>query len=203
MQTPGHVMINLGLLGGPNRGEGPLRDRSRWTWLIVTGALIPDLMLFWFYFWTKAIRGLPDQEIWSQTYWQPGWQDLFAPFNSIPLALIGLGCALYWKRGAITALFASMILHCLQDLPLHHDDAHRHFWPLSNFRFESPVSYWDPAHHAAWGALFEVICVLGATLVLLSWVRSPWGKGILIVLAVLYVILYGSFYGPLLFSPAT
>jgi hypothetical protein len=191
MQTPGHVIINLGILG---RG-----DRPTWTWPIIIGALIPDGMMFVFYFWTKVIRGLPDREIWSTTYFLPAWQNTFDLFNSIPLALLGVAAAIYWKRsslaGPIAACFASIILHCLQDLPLHHDDGHRHFWPLSNFRFESPISYWDPNHHAIWGSLFEVICVIGATLLTLRWLQSRWGRGILIALAGLYIALYVGLYG--------
>jgi len=203
MQTPGHVIINLGLLGGRDRPEGfggLLRDRSRWTWPIILGALIPDLMMFWFYFWTKVVQGLPDSEIWRETYWLESWQRLFAPFNSIPLALIGLGLAIYWKRGAIAACFASVLLHCLQDLPLHNDDAHQHFWPFSSVRFQSPVSYWDPNHHAAWGSLFEVFCVLGATLLVLRWSKSRWGRGLAIALAALYVLFYAAAYSPLGFA---
>lgn len=201
MQTPGHIIINLGLLGGrdnPDALGGLLRNRSRWTWPIIIGALIPDVLMFWFYFWTKGIKGLPDSEIWSQTYYLETWQNIFDLFNSIPLALIGMGVAIYWKRGAIAACFASIILHCLQDLPLHHDDGHRHFWPFSNFRFESPVSYWDPGHHAEWGSLFEVICVLIATVFVLRWVKSRWGRGLLIAMAVLYIALYAGFYGRML-----
>ncbi|NJN30277.1 MAG: hypothetical protein HC824_07450 [Synechococcales cyanobacterium RM1_1_8] len=211
MQTPGHVIINLGLLGGG--------DRPRWTWPIIAGALIPDLMMFWFYVWTKLIRGLPDGEIWRTTYFLDSWQNIFDLFNSIPLALVGLGLALYCRQGGshqggshqgarpqgprpqpwagpAIACFASIIFHCLQDLPLHHDDGHRHFWPLSNFRFASPVSYWDPNHYAIWGALFEVVCVVAATALILRWLKSPWGRGILIFLAVLYIALYLSLYGP-------
>jgi len=43
------------------------------------------------------------------------------------------------------ALTASMFLHCLADFPLHTEDAHRHFWPFSDFRLDIGISYWNPA----------------------------------------------------------
>ena len=64
-----------------------------------------------------------------------------------------------------------MILHCLTDLPLHHDDAHAHFLPLSNWRFESPISYWDARHHGRLIAAVEMLFVLGSACVLV--LRSP------------------------------
>jgi len=36
-----------------------------------------------------------------------------------------------------------MLLHCMLNFPSHNDDAHRHFYPFGDWRFESPVSYWD------------------------------------------------------------
>lgn len=39
---------------------------------------------------------------------------------------------------------ASFHLAC--DLPLHAGAPHRHFWPLSDWRFASPVSSWHPNH---------------------------------------------------------
>lgn len=65
---------------------------------------------------------------------------------------LGLGGAKAW-----TILFASMLLHMLADLPLHHDDGHRHFWPISNWRFESPVSYWDPNHYGLYAGAAELV----------------------------------------------
>ena len=75
---------------------------------------------------------------------------------------------LCWKtrRYLWLALFSSMLLHVLGDLPVHHDDAHRHFFPFSDWRFASPVSYWDPAHYGRWFSLFELALVLGASLYL-------------------------------------
>jgi hypothetical protein len=57
-----------------------------------------------------------------------------------------------------------LLLHVFGDLPLHHDDAHRHFFPFLDWRFRSPVSYWDPAHRGAWASLVEFTVVLAAAL---------------------------------------
>jgi len=57
-------------------------------------------------------------------------------------------------------LLASASLHMLCDLPVHHDDGHRHFLPISNWRFESPVSYWDPEHFGLVFAALELIFAL-------------------------------------------
>ena len=64
-----------------------------------------------------------------------------------------------------------MLLHSAFDLPLHHDDAHRHFFPLSDVRFASPLSYWDPAHYGNPMALLELGLVCGASIWL--WARFP------------------------------
>ncbi|WP_088242855.1 hypothetical protein [Calothrix rhizosoleniae] len=182
MQTPGHIILNLGILGH--------RHRPKWTSPIMLGAFVPDAAMFWFYIWTRIIQGRPDSEIWGTLYFLPHWQNIFDLFNSIPLALIGLSLALYYKRSAIAAFCASTILHCLQDLPLHHDDGHRHFWPFSEFRFESPVSYWDPQHYGVWGAGLETVLVLVASYFIFRRTRSQWGKSILILMNILYLLLY-------------
>ncbi|MGI8738245.1 MAG: hypothetical protein ACR2KU_00935 [Gammaproteobacteria bacterium] len=59
-----------------------------------------------------------------------------------------------------------MGLHVLFDLPLHHDDAHRHFFPFSDWRFYSPVSYWDPAHYGDIVSACEILAVAVGSVVL-------------------------------------
>jgi len=55
----------------------------------------------------------------------------------------------------------------LPDLPLHREDAHGHFYPLSNWHFESPISYWDPAHHELWvGGLEAAGVIVGSFLLI-------------------------------------
>jgi hypothetical protein len=66
------------------------------------------------------------------------------------------------------------------DLPLHHEDAHRHFLPFTNWRFISPVSYWDPEYHGRIIAVIEILFTLAACGVVSLKTRShamrtaPW-----------------------------
>ena len=62
----------------------------------------------------------------------------------------------------LAAFFGSMLLHALADLPLHAEDAHRHFLPFSHYRFISPISYWDVRYHAREVAIVETLVVAGA-----------------------------------------
>ncbi len=82
--------------------------------------------------------------------------------------------ALALRNRLATAFAGAGLLHVATDFPLHNDDARPHFWPLSDWVFESPLSYWDSDHHAAYVAPLELLVVLIATLVL--WRRWPhWG----------------------------
>ena len=195
MNTPSHVILNLALLGR--------RSRSQLNSPIFWGALVPDLALFGFYGWAKLIAQMDEATIWREAYYEPFWQDIFAVGNSIPLALLVIAIALWirgrrpgWQPLADGSIFlaASVILHCLADLPLHVDDGHQHFWPLSNFRFESKISYWDPDHHVGIVALGEFLLVLVASVRVWQILKSRWLKGLLFVSNGLMWILYASFY---------
>jgi len=100
-----------------------------------------------------------------------------------------------WLRiiGLMLLVFAlAAILHVLTDLPLHHDDGHPHFWPLTNWIFRSPVSYWDPAHHGNVWSAFEFLLAL--TLIVILWRRFDVRvtRFILFFVAVSYFVV--SFY---------
>lgn len=195
MNTPSHVILNLALLGR--------RSRAHLNRPIFWGALLPDLAMFGFYGWAKLIAKLDEATIWGETYYEPFWQTIFDVGNSIPLALLGIGMAVWarrrypsWQPLANGAIFLalSVILHCLGDLPVHVDDGHRHFWPLSNFRFESPISYWDPDHHGGAFALVEFLLVLIASWRVWQLLRSRWVKALLVGINVLMWWAYVSFY---------
>ena len=104
--------------------------------------------------------------------------------------LICLSCG--WKSAAI--IFLSMIVHDFCDLPLHNDDAHRHFLPFSHYRFISPVSYWDPKYYGQFVAFGELSLVLALTSLAVPILSTSVAKIIVFIINVLYVAAYLRFY---------
>jgi hypothetical protein len=180
MKTPSHAIINLALLGRTQNSELNL--------LIVTGGILPDIPIFLFYFWAKYIARLPEATIWSKAYYEPFVQNIVALFHSIPLAGIGWLIAYYLGWPSVQILFISTILHSLGDLPVHNDDAHRHFFPFSNYRFISPISYWDRKHYGSIVSLVEMLLVLLSTYRVFGVVNSYGGKILLILVNGFYLI---------------
>ena len=186
MNTPSHAIINLAIFS-----HLPLPQANL---AILFGSILPDLPIFGFYVWAKYLRQMPSTEIWSDTYFQPGWQNLFHSFHSFPLIFIGwlISYVCGWQIAQV--IFISAFLHCVFDFPVHNDDAHRHFFPLTDYRFISPISYWDSKHYGAIGALIELICVLCSTLRIFPIVESWVAKGLLLSVNGFYVSIYVYFY---------
>ena len=181
MNTPAHLLINLAALGH----HAPPKHQIA----IVGGALLPDAPIFYFYFVEKFIRHVPEHLIW-QHYFHPVWQNIIDTFNSLPFMAIGILLGFYNKSKVTILFFLSMMLHVMGDLPFHHDDAHRHFFPLSDWRFESPISYWDPQHY---GYLFMpleiglVLCAAGLILYKDNWIGAKIITGLVLSCYAMYV----------------
>jgi len=185
MNTPAHAILNLAVLG---------RDERRQAVPVLAGAVVPDLPIFGFYAWQKLVAGNPESAIWGTLYFRPEWQMFFDLFNSVPLALVGWIVARVRGLPALGAFSLSVLLHAACDLPVHHDDGHRHFLPFSHWRFESPLSYWDPRHYGMLGAGLEGAAVLVASAVL--WQRYPnaAARTPLVVVNALYATVWYMFY---------
>ena len=175
MNTPAHVIANLLILGRrQDRGE---------IGAVVAGSLLPDLPIIWFYFWEKVVRGTEEMTIWRESYYREGWQLVFDLFNSLPILAVLFVAAWFLGARRWGLLFAGMALHALFDLPLHNDDGHRHLFPLSDWRFESPVSYWDPDHWGLWVSLLEIGLVVAGSIWLWRYYRERWAKALVGLIA--------------------
>jgi hypothetical protein len=172
MHTPTHAIVNLALLD--RRGTGPLAA-------IVAGAVLPDAPSAILYLICRGFLGVKDAVIWADFYQRPFWQAVMAPTHSIPIALAVLAVAVWRRSSTAIAFAASWLLHIALDLPVHNVDAHRHLWPLSNWRFISPLSYWDRAHHAALIVPLEMLLLAIGSIWI--WRRRPqrWLRGALIL----------------------
>jgi len=148
--------------------------------LLVAGALTPDLPLFVFFFWFSFFDPHSQVAIWNECYYYPGWQIAINAFHSFTIWGF-LALLLWWLRKLPAALFSlAALLASAEDFLLHSDDAHAHFWPLTDYRFNSPVSYWDPEFHGAIASLGEIMVVLLAALWLWPRVATTWGKLLLL-----------------------
>lgn len=179
MITPAHALFNL-LVQSRAR-------RPREIWPILVGAVLPDagLMVFYgyYYWWLHT----PQSAIWSIHYYSPAWQAVFDVPHAFPVIGVALIAAYAMRSRWLTVMLTSMALHALADLALHHSDAHRHFFPLSNWRFHSPVSYWDPAHYGHYFLFVELLMAGVATVVLMRRHREPWARATVAVVALTFV----------------
>lgn len=186
MNTPGHYILNMAVLGKTIAPQNNLA--------IATGAILPDIPIFIFYFVARYIYKLPASKIWSEAYYEPFWQNTVALFHSIPVAIIGAIICYYldWKPGIILCI--SMVFHNLLDLPVHNHDAHRHFFPFTNYRFVSPFSYWDINHYSKYVAFIEMALVLAVNPLVIGLLKLPITKGIVLAIDFFYVYSYCRFY---------
>lgn len=117
--------------------------QPRVTLAAVAGGFAPDLSLFVMVGASIYLRGIEPGVVFGQLFYSEAWQRLFAIDNSSILWGVLMAAALWWRRAALTAFAGSALLHLAFDFMLHNGDARQHFWPLSNWVFNSPLSYWD------------------------------------------------------------
>ncbi len=147
MNTPAHLLIGTAAFG--RQGQPAL------FWAAALGAIMPDLSLYVLGAVSIWLLGIPPSRVFNELYFSDAWQTVFAIDNSFVLWGALLALALWARREWAVVLCAAALLHIALDFPLHHDDGRPHFWPISNWVFESPVSYWDVRHGASWIAPAE------------------------------------------------
>ncbi len=114
---------------------------------------------------------IPPSVVFGRLYFSSEWQAVFAVDNSFIIWGAVFGAAIAFRKPLLIAFAGAGLLHLATDFPLHNDDARRHFWPLSDWVFESPLSYWDSHHHAAYVAPLTLMAVLISAIVV--WRRWP------------------------------
>lgn len=215
MNTQTHILLACSALI-PSLDKQPRFTRIGVVVAVIAGALLPDASIF--LMWGVAkFQGVPESVIWQEWYYSEFWQQIGAVSNSIPLfLLLAIGAWMAgarppWVVGHFSSnamlrqsenqqsfflspaflilLFAfAALLHTLTDFPLHHDDGHPHFWPLTSWIYESPVSYWDPRHYGRQWLLIESI--LAMTLIVLLWRRFRRSviRFVLVLVAISYPV---------------
>ena len=77
------------------------------------------------------------------------------------------------------------------DFALHRKDAHRHFFPFSDWRFQSPVSYWDPRHYGGIVTTIEMVVVVAGAVVLFKQCPGRGPRAFLGLILLCYAVYIG------------
>ncbi len=189
MNTQTHVIIGAALFG---------RAIPKRAWMAALGGLLPDLPMLLVTF-ALMLYGVPGPIIFGFLYWQEWWQLTNAIGHNFwawgGLMLLGLimrdrlrASAESFDRWTLLAVFAgSALLHTAIDFLTHREDAHMSFWPVTRWKFLSPVSYWDQAHFGSYASAFEAALGLVLAVILFRQFRSRWVRAALAAAMLLYV----------------
>lgn len=195
MLTTTHILIAGAIL---TRRRAPKRQNA----LAFFGGFFPDLSVFLMVAFS-SITSIGRGNMWRSPdglYWQEPWQSFSAISNSIPLyAVLGLSAWLltmyvplyrqYWRLLSVFA--AGALLHVLADFPVHTDDAHVHFWPVTDWRFYSPVSYYQSRNYGDIVGAIELVVGIGLVGLLLWRFRNIWARVFILALLAPYFISLG------------
>lgn len=173
MNTPAHLIFGAAAFSRPDR-KGSLTAA-------LLGAFAPDLSLYLMVAVSILGLGIPAETVFREYYYSDAWQAVFAIDNSFILWGLLLGLAL-WRRWPLMVVFSgAALLHLGLDFPLHTHDARQHFWPVSDWVFESPYSYWDRRAHAGIiGPIEGALSILFAGVLL--WRFKAWAVRALILI---------------------
>lgn len=174
MNTPAHLILGIAAFARP--------ASSKLCAAAALGAMLPDASLYVLAGVSLFVLAIPPETVFGTLYYSPAWQTVFAIDNSF--IVWGVLLLLAARAGSAFAkvLCLAALLHIALDLPLHHDDGRAHFWPLSDWVYQSPLSYWDRGHGANWIAPLEAaLTLVGAGLL---WLRKPpyWVIGLVTML---------------------
>jgi len=180
MQTPAHLIFGMAAFGKAGRPAV--------TTAAFIGGLLPDLSLYLLAAWHLNVRGVPPDIVFGELYFSNLWQSIFRIDNSLVLWGAAFAVAFWLKRSVFMALCGAALLHILCDLPLHHDDGRAHFWPITDWIYQSPVSYWDPAHYGHIVGPIEAMLVFIAAIFLWRRHINPRMRGFVALIAALELV---------------
>lgn len=157
MNTPAHMIVGMAAFGRP--GQPAVTAAA------LLGSFLPDLSLYAMVLWARFVNDVPARTIFREYYYSDQWMAVFAVDNSFFIWGAVLGLAVWRRSAVLVALSGAGVLHLIFDFMLHNEDARPQFWPLTDWKFLSPISYWDRSHFAA---------IVGPAEVILCVVLSAW-----------------------------
>ncbi len=159
MITPSHLIYSWALAKITAQKPANPAEKHRVTAFIL-GALLPDIPVYVFFLVCGVMLGYNHNQLWDDMYFNSGWSVAFTLSHSLLLWPLLYLVAKYKKWFWVQWLSLSALFHIVVDFCVHTEDAYKHFWPLTDWRFISPISYWDSASYGQYVGMGDAILIL-------------------------------------------
>ena len=153
-------------------------------WALGLGSIAPDIPLYFLSFggiyYFRNYLGWEDKRVFNHLFddlyfHDPYWIALHNFLHSPAMLLILFALAFASNRFKprlsrwLYFFLGACMLHSIVDVLTHNDDGPVLFFPFNwQYRFSSPVSYWDGDHHGHTFMIFEVLLDLGLLIFLIT-----------------------------------
>lgn len=138
----------------------------------VTASIIPDLpqlTALSFAFLTKGLN-------WNTFItWTPSpfVETTALALHSIPIVVSLFLIFLVLKKRSAFPFFLGWLFHISLDLPTHFEDNYPPFWPVSNWKVNGLISYWNPEYGSL---IFDIIHTLFVILAMIYLIKKTTSK---------------------------
>lgn len=157
MITPSHLIYNWAAAKALDQKLG--EDKSRLHGFLL-GGILPDIPAYTFFVFYTFIAGASQNEMWDVLYFDSPFSVFITLSHSFLLWPAVLLIGYVFRKEIIMWLGAGAMMHSVIDFLVHNDDAYMHFWPLSEWKFMSPISYWDPSHYGNIVGTVDTVLIL-------------------------------------------
>ena len=139
------------------------RNRT-WVWGFACAGVLPDLpyfLLLAYYSARWRVNGFSNLAAWDLAWRSPLLVALHSFVIWAAVAVV-ISCAAGPRlRKALVPVWAGWLSHIVIDMLTHRSDGYPIFYPLSGYRFPTPVSYWEPAYHGREFMLLDSLLMTG------------------------------------------
>ncbi|MFM2339916.1 MAG: hypothetical protein RLZZ360_552 [Candidatus Parcubacteria bacterium] len=171
MITPSHLIYSWALAKKTANNPVNPAEKHRVAAFIL-GALLLDIPVYVFFLVCGVMLDYGHETLWDDMYFNSGWSVVFTLSHSLLLWPTVLVVARWRQWLFLKWLSISALFHIVVDFCVHTADAYKHFWPLSDWRFVSPISYWDRASYGDYVNAFDSILIVS----LLAWLLTTYPR---------------------------
>lgn len=136
--------------------------------LAVAGSALPDALYYLAVPLLAARRGISYREAQAEVYRVPALRRMVDALHAVPvLALVSLAAWLWCPP--LLMLCLGWASHLLIDFLTHGEGSHPHLWPLSSWKFKSPISFYEEDRFGRPFMLLEHALMFG---IVFYWIKT-------------------------------